>query len=391
MPDRYDDIARLAPALADALDPAERDALAAALADPEAAPALRAALAHWAAAGDRLAADLAADYPRRPLLALYALSDDPDALSEEEHTLLAAARPALDDALDRHPGLAAVAALLRADRDAFLALWEEEAARPAPAPRRPAADRAPARPALGGRQRAFRWTWRSAVGVALALFVALSVFLIQRDAGMETVRTAVGETRVVDLPDGSTVHLAEATRLEYAARSGRHVRLTGEAAFDVVPGAEPFTVETPLALATVLGTTFNVRADGQATEVTLASGALALAARAAPADTIRLEPGQRSRVAAGAPPERPARADVVETLAWTGTWHFQATPLAEIARRLAAHYGVGIAVPPALAGERVTGAFEQAVPVEQTLNTLATALGVRVEGDAAGGFRFSPG
>jgi transmembrane sensor len=385
MPDRYDDIARLAPDLAEALDAEERAALDAALADPEAAPALREALAHWAAARHRLAADLAGAMPRRPLLALYALSDDPLALTAEEEALLEAARPALDAALERHPGLAAVVARHRADRDAFLAMWDEEMARSAPAPRRAAPDRA-ARPAIR-RATPSRVAWRSAVGVTFVLFIALAVFLLQRDAGFETVQTAVGETRALTLPDGSTVRLAEATRLEYR---GRAVRLTGEAAFEVVPGPEPFVVETPTAITTVLGTTFGVRADGRQTEVVLASGAVALASRTAPADTVRLAPGQRSRVVAGAAPERPARAEVSESLAWTGTWYFQATPLAEIAGRLRAHYGVGIEVPAELSAERVTGAFEQGVPVEQTLRTLGTALGVGVEGDARSGFRFAP-
>jgi transmembrane sensor len=398
MSPRNDDIARLAPDLIEAMEPAEVEALARALADPEAGPEVRAALAHWATLRGRVAHQLARDYPRRPLLALYAVADDPLALSAEEEQQLEAARPALEAALERHPGLYAVVDRLRADRDAFLTIWEEAAAEPMQRPahrhggHHVAADR-PAAPRAARATPVHRWAWRSATALALALFVAFSVFLLQRDAGFETVSTAAGETRVIDLPDGTTVRLASHTTLAYETRNDgeRRVRLTaGEAVFEVVPDAQPFIVETPVALATVLGTTFGVRADERATEVVLASGAVELASRTVPEAAVRLEPGQRSLVVAGRIPETPARTDIVETLAWTGTWYFHATPLSAIAERLAAYYDVSVAVPPALAEEQISGAFEQEAPVEQTLRTLAAALGVRVEGDAARGFRFAP-
>lgn len=376
---RYNDIDRLAPDLAAALEPQERDAVAS---DPDASRAL----AQWAALRDHLASGLASELPASELLVLYALDEEPATLDDAERARLADARSEIEAALDAHPSLQAVIARIRSDRDAFYALFDEGGAT---APRR--ADRPAER---GARQRgtaAHRWVWRGAAIAAVLAFAVASIFLFQREAGFETVRTASGESRTVTLADGSVARLAGGTTLEYRiGANDRRVRLTGEAVFDVMPGDRLFTVETASALTTVLGTTFGVTADAQATEVVLANGVVSVAPRAAPAEAVRLEPGQRSRVTAGREPEAPQSVDVADRLAWTGTWYFQATPLAEIARRLEEHYDTSVVVPAGLAGERITGAFDQDVPVDQTLRTLATALGIHVEGDQATGYRFSP-
>lgn len=372
----------LDPTLAAALDPAEREALERAAADD---PAVARALAQWAAVRGHVREALRADLPDDRLLALHVL--DADVLSDDEQARLAEAD--LDAVAERHPGVRAVLDRLAADRDAFETIWDEAAEtspEPVTAPRR--RDRTAAPPASRTR-RAPSKAWRVAVGAALVALLAVMVFVAQREPGFETVRTAAGETQSIELADGSVVHLAAASELGHAVTAeGRHVRLIGEAVFEVAPGEAPFTIETVTAVTTVLGTTFSVRADAAQTEVTLASGSVALAGRAALDAPVRLAPGERSRVRLGELPDAPERAEVVDALAWTGTWHFLATPLSEIAQRIGSHHGVRISVPPALAGERVTGAFARDVPVGETLRTLATALGVGLEGDAQSGFRF---
>ena len=374
---RYDD-----PALFEALDPAERDALRRALgSEADAADAL----ALWQAIRAHVASGLRADLPDYDLLVLYALGDRPAALAPEEEARLIAEGPTVESALESHPALWAVVERIRADRDAFDTVWDDASEDVGTA----TVDRRADRPAVR-QTRARRVAWRSAVAVAVFAFAALSIYLIQRDAGFETYETAAGEQRTVELADGSTVRLAERSRLRVENENDgqRLVRLTGEALFEVVPNGETFVVETPTALTTVLGTTFGVQASDIETEVVLASGAVELAPRLAPETAVRLEPGQRSRVVGGQAPETPIRTDVAATLAWTGTWYFQATPLDAIAERLAAHYDVDIVVDDAIAADRVTGPFSSEVPVEETLRTLALALDARVEGTTATGFRL---
>ncbi len=369
------------PTLFEALAPAEQDALRRALGhDADTADAL----ALWTALRARLGADLRRDLPEFDLLVLWALGeDDPAVLAPEEEARLIAARPALEAALEQHPALGDVVRRVRADRDAFEAAWGEPARATRPAGGR-VEDRDPVRPSVR------RWAWRSAVALAVVAFAAVLLFILRRDAGFETYETAEGETETVTLTDGSTVRLASASRLLVEAEGERRVRLVGEAVFEVQPSGAPFVVETATALTTVLGTTFGVTASELETEVVLASGAVELATRLEPEQAVRLEPGQRSRVVGAQPPDAPTRTDVAETLAWTGTWYFQATPLDAIAERLAAHYGVPVEVAPALAADRVTGPFSSARPVAETLRALAIALDARVEGGAADGYRLVP-
>lgn len=377
--------------LFEALDPAEREALRHALGDDASTAD---ALALWTALRARLGADLRRALPDFDLLVLYAIGEaDPAALAPEEEARLIAARPALERAIAAHPALDDVVRRIRADHAAFDAAWDAE---PAPAPaivreevglRRHAQDRAPERP-----RAARRWAWRSAVAVAGVAFAAIMVFILQRDAGFETYTTAADETRTVSLDDGSTVMLAASSRLmvETEDDGERRVRLTGEALFEVVPSDEPFIVETATALTTVLGTTFGVDANELETEVVLANGSVKVATRVDPEQSVRLEPGQRSRVVGGQAPEPPVRADVVASLAWTGTWYFHNAPADEVAERFSAHYNLPIVLDPSLASVRVGGAYSADRPAEESLQALAVSLGARAEADTAGGYRIVP-
>ena len=375
--------------LFEALDPAEREALRRALGDEASAAD---ALALWSALRARLGTDLRRALPDFDLLVLYAIGEaDSAALAPEEEARLIAARPMLEQAIAAHPALEDVIRRVRSDQSAFDAAWDAETSM-APAAPEPvvvgqrAHDRAPARP-----RAARRWAWRAPVAVAVVAFAAIIVFIVQRDAGFETYTTAAGETHTVTLDDGSTVMLAASSRLMVETEEDdgeRRVRLVGEALFEVVPSTEPFVVETATALTTVLGTTFGVDASELETEVVLANGSVKVATRLDPEQSVRLEPGQRSRVVGGQAPEPPARADVVASLAWTGTWYFHNAPADEVAARFSAHYDVPISLDPALAAVRVGGAYSADRPVEESLQALAVSLGARTEGDTAGGYRI---
>lgn len=373
---RYD-ISRLAPDLAELLDEKERDALNRALTEGD-DMALN-ALKRWEVLMQAVGSQLAADIPPADLLVLYALSDD--VLDETEAARLAEATDEIEKAVAAHPGLETIVAQIRADRDAFYAIWDE-----------PEKNVRTDRPAVeGARQRSgMRYVWRASAVFAIIVFAIVSVFLFNRDAGFETVRTSSNEFRTIDLEDGSVIRLGQNSTLSYKLdEEDRIARLTGTAVFEVYPDSRSFVVETPSAYATVLGTIFSVTATELNTEVILAGGSVELASRTNPEANVQLVPGQRSRVVSGGAPEAPSQVDTASEMAWSGTWHFQATPLIRIAELISAHYSVNVSVPESLAGERVTGAFSQNEPVEITLQTLATALGIHVETDEDGGFRFA--
>ena len=381
-------------ALYDALPPDERAALDAALREH---PALAEAFARWRSLRAGVRRELARDLPDRTLLVLYALADD-DLLSDAEREQLEAARPALDDALARHPGLVAAVQRIRADRDAFEAAWTEAASEPGTGDRGPAvvstvADRSPRRPERAATRaadrptvrrvaRPTRWIARVAAVAAVAVFAGLLTFLATRDAGWETLAGA----QTVTLADGSTVELADNARLQISEDQARQARLLGgEALFQIVRDPEnPFEVTTPNAEVTVLGTTFSVDATDVETEVVLVEGAVTLAPRATPDAAVRLEPGQVSRVLALDPPTTPEAANLA-ALDWTQSIYVaDGTPAGEIVRRLADRFDAEVEIETTIAGEPMSAGEYGADGLEAALDLLAAALEAEVLVDGAG-------
>jgi ferric-dicitrate binding protein FerR (iron transport regulator) len=371
-------------------------------------PDLAAAFAHWrqvqSAVRDRLVTDL----PEHRLLVLYALdrAGYREAFSAGERRALDAARHNLEDALRAHPGLVDVVDDVEDACADFEAIWATHATaepdgahrdRPARrrgprgAPPRGAGDRSAAPPS----RTVSRWGWRIGATVAVVLFAAVAVLLFQRDRSLTTLEVADGETQVVTLADGSTVRVLGGSALTYADPDeapafNRRVRLEGRAFFEVVTGQQGFTVEAPTGVTTVLGTSFGIQADDAAMDVVLASGRISVASRSAPEQVVVLEPGQQSRVARNALPTTPASVELTEALEWTGLLIFRATSLQDVARRLSAQHDVSVAVAPPLADERVTGTFEQAQPLAQVLDVLATTVNAEVRGDAERGYTLAP-
>lgn len=106
------------------------------------------------------------------------------------------------------------------------------------------------------------------VAAAISLLIALSltIYIVTNHWAAKgeliTAVTGANEKLMVELPDGSTVHLNRNSEIKYNSgfKGGvRQVQVTGEALFDVNPNREkPFIVETSNANIRVTGTKFNV-------------------------------------------------------------------------------------------------------------------------------------
>lgn len=95
--------------------------------------------------------------------------------------------------------------------------------------------------------------------------------------------TTAGQQRTVQLADGSSVLLDTDTELliRYTSRTRRVDLLHGQAQFSVHGNhAWPFVVHAGNGTVTAVGTEFQVRVDGSATDVALLKGKLAIAAQA---------------------------------------------------------------------------------------------------------------
>ena len=113
---------------------------------------------------------------------------------------------------------------------------------------------------------------------AILLLVSIALWhrpvLLELQAVLADHHTAVGERRVISLPDGSTLHLntASAANVQISGASRAITLIRGEAAFTVAADpARPFIVTSGPVTARALGTAFTVRRDrnGQVTVTVL--------------------------------------------------------------------------------------------------------------------------
>lgn len=364
-------------------------------------PALAEAAARWQRVREQVRKSIERHIPDRRLLILYALKESgrADLLSQEEAQALEAARADLEAAFRAHPALEDVVRHIQEEQADFEEVWERHARRPsekeAASPQEASSQRTarrdrPSQPSRRRRGRR-RWVWRAVVGAVLIGFAVVLFFVFEREQHRVTIEAE--DVQRVELAGGSTVRLMPGARLSYidpeaGTSFNRQAELSGDAFFEIASAQEGFTVETPTAQATVLGTSFGVEATEKATEVVLAEGKLALAPKEARDDFVVLAPGQMSRVAQNARPSTPVEVDLPEELDWTGLFVFRNTPIGAIAERLSAHYDTEVVVGPDLQGEEVTGTFEKGEPLEDVLRILSAALGAEVEADPEGGYRL---
>jgi transmembrane sensor len=143
------------------------------------------------------------------------------------------------------------------------------------------------------------------MAAAVLAGVLLTIGLWQKDAGQRSLthNTNYGETRSIQLPDGSTVTLNANSSLQYKNRWNkeevREVWLKGEGYFNVkhlnqqgpVQPGERFKVHTDNILIEVMGTSFDVRERRGITEIVLESGTVKLVFRNPAHGQLIMKPG----------------------------------------------------------------------------------------------------
>lgn len=203
----------------------------------------------------------------------------------------------------------------------------------------------------------------------------LPVALLARRADL---RTSVGERRHVTLADGSSLWLntASAVDLRFDARQRRLVLRAGEILVQTAQdAARPFRVDTPQGRLRALGTRFDVRMDGAATQLAVYDGAVRIRT-AANGTTAVLAAGQQ----AGFRADRidPARAAAPAREAWAqGTLVADNLPLRAVIQELGRYRRGHLGVADEVAGLIVYGNF----PLDDSdraLRMLASALPVRI-------------
>lgn len=226
----------------------------------------------------------------------------------------------------------------------------------ASAPRRPADRKAP--PLVR--------RWR-AVGALAAAAAALVVFVgIQPDAVAPTqvYQTAKGETRTLDLADGSHIHLNSASKVSVRLeRKGRFVELAeGEAAFDVAKDAQrPFLIAAGERDIRVVGTEFDVLRHQGRLRVTVRRGVVAVQSpkQAAQAEPVLLRAGDQIERHPGSRTWAITKVDPNAAFAWrNGDLVYRDRPLDEVVEDLNRYFDTPVRVAGPAASLRFSGVLK---------------------------------
>lgn len=207
-----------------------------------------------------------------------------------------------------------------------------------------------------------RWLPRVAAVIALPLLgVGVTKLLSSRGNVVfqpVQVTTARGETTTVHTSDGTLIHLAPESRLDFPQGLGvREVTLTGRAYFSVAKKhGEPFFVHSPSGEVKVLGTRFDLSAQQADLRLIVVEGRVALTASGR---EVQVAGGEMTRVVDGSQPSVVRVSDLSDVLDWEdGFLAFRDTPVGEVARELEERYGLEIQIgDSALAHETVTAWF----------------------------------
>jgi transmembrane sensor len=215
----------------------------------------------------------------------------------------------------------------------------------------------------------------------LSLFVIYLAFFKTATINYET----ADNTMTITLPDGSSVLLNKNSRVVYKDdfRTERSMKLEGEGFFDVKHDpAKPFTIAASGAMITVLGTSFNVKAENARTEVFVVTGKVRLTDIADHEKNLVLTAGISGTFDEGRRVMLKDSAEDANVLAWKNRQLvFRKTPMSKVLRTLSMYFKKDLrAGNQSILGCRFTGAFDDPT-LEEVIETLHEALDLKVEVD----------
>lgn len=231
-----------------------------------------------------------------------------------------------------------------------------------------------------------RRRWLSiAAAISIPLIAALWLFQSTTTPPMTIAQTAMGETKVIQLVDGTKVTLNENTTFEYPATFtsiDRQVKLIGEAFFEVgKDAARPFIVHTEKASIKVLGTIFNVRSlpTESKIQVSVEEGKVQFSSTIAGSGVI-LTAGETGVYDIETNKISENKVNHKNASAWkTKSLSYKDTPLATVIADLEKHFKVSIKINNELMQNcRVTARFREATP-KSVLDYIVTVYQMKLK------------
>jgi transmembrane sensor len=198
--------------------------------------------------------------------------------------------------------------------------------------------------------------------------------------------TPKGKKKIVSLPDGSKVILNSESKLTYNSDfiHNRSINLEGEGFFEVEKDeAHPFTVITGKISTTALGTSFNVRAYGESSDiqVSLASGKVRVQ-NVEDKNLIEINPGEAVDFSTQRQTLHKKRIDISKVLHWKeGILHFDKVPFHQVIMELERWYGVEISLSGTkkVLDYKCTGTFKKHEYLSNVLKVLSYSLDFEYE------------
>lgn len=230
--------------------------------------------------------------------------------------------------------------------------------------------------------------WRrygmAAASVLILLAVAGGWWFTERKApDWVAVTTGPGQLSEVWLPDSTEVSLAGGSSLRYDrkryGKERRVVELKGKAFFQVKRNeARPFSVYTALTEVTVLGTSFQVQEQTEATEVDVVTGKVRFTAADTDEDHVILTAGMSASYSMQKKEITILKEEDLNRLSWkTRQLRFNETPLSQVIDDLSEFYGVKITNRVTSPDSKLTATFND-LPLDEVLMVVNQTLDVRL-------------
>lgn len=143
--------------------------------------------------------------------------------------------------------------------------------------------------------KAFNFNWIN-IAASLLLLSTLGWFgYLQFKSPPQINSQTLANTRIINLPDGSTVTLNKYSRIDFPEKFTGEYRdiklIAGEAFFSIKPDKDkPFVIQTKNASIRVVGASFNVKCSDEKTEVTVETGVVKVTKKER---SIDLQPGEK--------------------------------------------------------------------------------------------------
>ena len=222
-----------------------------------------------------------------------------------------------------------------------------------------------------------------AIAASLAVMVGGPALWNASRGALVTYETKPGETRRIDLADGTHITLDGGSKL--SVRLGWKVRRVemglAQASFDVAKDpSRPFLIGVGDQAVRVVGTEFNIRNDGRSVRVTVRRGVVEVAQRDAKGQApTRLTVGQELRHVQGSDTAQVRRVQASDAFAWSqGQLVADNETLGDIVADLNRRFTTPIRIAPQVAGRRFSGVI--ALDNEDAaVRLLATYASLRVD------------